>query len=101
MAIPHQLVILQHRHPVLLVLHLFARIPTASSLRYELLDCNGVSVEILEGEVGEECNLIVLVEGDFDVRSARLDLFGAGLVRDCDVCGLDLELWLGSAAQSV
>ena len=60
-----------------------------------------MSIEILEGEVGKECYLLILVEGDFNIGSTRLGLLGIGLVRDCDVCGFDLELWLSGATESI
>ena len=48
MGVPHKLVILQDRNPVLFVFHVVSGIGTR---RNELLDCDGVGVEVLESEV--------------------------------------------------
>ena len=68
-SIAHQGVILQNRHPVLVVFHFFPRVGRAGR-RHELLDRDRVSVKVLERDIGEEGDFVVLVERKVDVEGA-------------------------------
>ena len=69
MGIFHQSVVLENRDPILVVFHFFTLV--RGPRRWdELLHRDGVSVEVLQGDVREERNLVVLVERQVDVVGA-------------------------------
>ena len=84
-SISHQLVVLQHSHPVLVILKVFSD-PQRVSWLCELLNCYHVSVEILQSDVGEESNFIILVESKVDVELTRSLLLGLLSLGHCDIC---------------
>ena len=92
-CILHQMVVFQDRDPVLVLRHVFSRI-TAICRCDELLDSDRVSVEILQGQVAKEGDLVILVECHVDVVLAGALLLRRHFVRDSRVCLLDRILIL-------
>ena len=99
-AVLHQLVVLQYRHPVTVILQLVAA-ATAARGRNELLNGYGVGVEVLEGHVRKEGYLVVFVETHFDVGGAGLLGLCALFVGYSYVSGLDLEFGLRCATEPI
>ena len=99
-GIPHDLIVLKHGHPVLFVLQVIPTVCTGTR-RNELFDSDCVRVEVLESQVGEECDFIVFVECQLNVCRAWLRGLGVRLVRDSDLACLDVELWFARAPESI
>lgn len=92
-SVAHQRVVLQDGHPVFVVFHLLAWVGRPSR-GDELFDRDRMCVEILQRDVGEERDLVILIEGKIDVGGAGSLCLRGDFVRDCNVCGLDRELIL-------
>ena len=95
-SVVHQCVILQHWDPVFIFLHVLTWVTTWSRC-YELLDRDGICVEVLQREVAEEWCLTLLVECDIDIVKAGSRGLRGHFIRDGRICLIDCELVLWDA----